>query len=87
VHLDPALGELQRGSVAMRVIAQGAEEVDARAELGEHDGHHPTAPCGTRKSHAFGVEHLSRLRHPPDRNEVDPLHVANYGEAGHGDAA
>jgi hypothetical protein len=33
------------------------------------------------------MQYLTRVRHPADRNEVDPLDVPDDGEAVHGDAA
>jgi carbon monoxide dehydrogenase subunit G len=75
---DAARGELLRGGVAVRVLAKCAEEVDLSAQLGEH--HRGDAPASRRAGGrgALRVEHFALAGHPRDRDEIDPLDVADY---------
>ncbi len=60
----------------MRVVAEGGEEVDRVGELRElHGGDRPSS--GGLLPGLLGVDDLTRARHCLDRDELDPLDVAD----------
>ena len=70
------------GVVTEAVVAQRAEEVDLGAEPGERHRHDAPAPAGAGER-IVGVEDLAGRRKVLHRDEVDPLDVADHGDARH----
>jgi hypothetical protein len=65
------------------IVAQRAEEVDLGTELGQDHRRYATTPAGAQEP-ALGVDHLAAARKARQRQEVDPLDVADDSDSCHG---
>ena len=77
VRPDPLLSELRLGGLAIRITAEGEEEVDLGAEAREH--HRGDAAASRRpRERALRMDDLSPVRQPLHGYEVHPLDMSDH---------